>query len=336
MEVNNTYHKFLEEILSKGLSKGASRKQSEGTLEAFGLTTPMIFNLQGGIPVVSTKKIWMKGIIAELLWFMKGSTNVKELREQGVHIWDGNAYDFYKRSGGKDSESKFFAWVDAGFSHSDYEYGDLGRMYGYQWRRKHIATINNTIETIDPLKQVIENLMSSPGSRQIVLNTYDLYDAKVSALPPCHSMPLMFNCYPLSSSERKLMAEDILHERVCDYNDQLFDDLIIPKYRLNAEMIQRSGDAFLGVPFNITSTALLITIIADICNMVPGKFTHHVINAHIYNNHLPQIKEQLSRETGIRDSFEYNFVWGDDHIVPVDIIVDYGTPYGSIKAEMVV
>jgi thymidylate synthase len=132
------------------------------------------------------------------------------------------------------------------------------------------------------------------------------------------------------------MAEDILHEPVFTYNNQLFDDMMIPKYHLNAEMIQRSGDAFLGVPFNITSTALLITIIAEICNMVPGNFIHHILSAHIYNNHLDQIKEQLSRNTNIQDTFDCSILWGDDMYVPRDILVDYKTPNNIIKAEMIV
>lgn len=345
MEVNNTYHNFLEEILCKGKSKGASRDQSEGTLEAFGLTTPMIFDLSSGIPVISTKKIWVKGITKELLWFLKGSTNVKDLREDNVHIWDGNAYDLYKRMGGSIPESDFFSLVDAGATGTlklpgqkkvEYTFGNLNRMYGYQWRRKRIVTINDTIETIDPLAIVIQELLSKPNSRQIVLNTYDQYDASISALPPCHTMPLMFNCYPLSLDERRTMAEDILHEPVFTYNDRLFDDMMIPKYHLNAEMIQRSGDAFLGVPFNITSTALLITIIAEICNMVPGNFIHHILSAHIYNNHLDQIKEQLSRNTNIQDTFDCSILWGDDMYVPRDILVDYKTPNNIIKAEMIV
>ena len=340
MEVNKEYHNFLNEILKKGKSKGASRNQSEGTLEAFGLTTPMTFDLRKGIPVISTKKIWMKGIAAELIWFLNGETNIRSLREQGVHIWDDNAFNLYERLGGNLPKSDFLAFVDCGAEGTlkgvDYVFGDLRRMYGYQWRKKRIVTINDTIKTIDPLSLVVQELKSNPDSRQIVLNTYDQYDAAVSALPPCHTMPLMFNCYPLSSSERKQLAEDILQEPVFDYNDHLFDDLMIPKYYLNAEMIQRSGDAFLGVPFNITSTALLVAIIADICNMLPGKLTHHVLNAHIYNNHLAQIEEQLSRDINIPDSFDFNFVWGKDKFVPIEIKVDYSTPYGTIKADMVV
>lgn len=339
MEVNETYHRFLEQVLSGGTPRAAQRGQQEGTLECFGLTLPMVFDLQGGIPVISTKRVWVRGIVSELLWFLSGDTNIARLRDQGNGIWDANAYEFYRRQGGSLPMEDFLAFVDCGARGTlrgvPYTFGDLGRMYGYQWRRKRIVTRDNRILTTDPLARVLDQLKTSPESRQIVLDTYDGYDSSVSALPPCHTMPLVFNCTPLETSLRVRMAEQAAREPVAGYNDQLLEDLGIPRYRLSAEMVQRSGDAFLGVPFNITSTALLVTLVAELCGMVPGKLVIHVVNAHLYNSHLPQVREQLSRDTAPLDRFPHTFLWEKDPVVPRDIKVNYHTPYGRIAAQIV-
>ncbi len=334
MLTNKEYHSFLKEILQNGVEKLPSRKQDVGTIEAFGSTTPMRFDLSKGLPVVSTKKIWVKGIVEELLWFMRGETNIRSLRAAGVHIWDDNAYEYFHRIRPNIEpipKDKFFLCVDLGIP----AYGELGRMYGYQWRTKKVVDINDNIITTDPLMDVINTLIKTPNSRQIVLDTFSAYDASVSALPPCHSMPLILNTVLLTDSERKVIAEELTQERVYDYNPQLFEDLKIPKYKLNAEMIQRSGDAFLGVPFNISSTSLLILILSKHVNMHPGTFTHVVANAHIYLNHLDQVKEQLTRNEAINSYFPYEIIENPNSIVPLSINIEYNTFNSTIKAQMV-
>lgn len=338
---NESYHKLITEVLSRGISVDPVRGQSSGTVECFGLTSPMVFDLSRGVPMISTKKTWVKGIIEELLWFLRGDTNVRSLRERGVHIWDDNAYEFYTRNGGTLNRDDFFVKVDkcTGLFKVDgqtLEFGDLNKMYGYQWRRKNYITGNGGIALSDPYMEIVEQLLNFPRSRQILLNTYDRQDSIVSALPPCHTMPLFFNTEQLSTSERISIAEKLTGERIRSYNDTVLEELLIPKYRLNAQMIQRSGDVFLGVPFNISSTAILIHILADTCNMVPGKFTHIVSNAHIYKNHLDSIRELLTRDTSVESYFNVDITWGLDTFVPEKVSVDYSTIYNSIKANMVV
>ncbi len=342
MNTNETYHKFLLEILMNGVKKDPSRDQGYGTIEAFGTTTPMVFDLSQGVPVVSTKEIWIKGIIQELLWFLAGDTNVRRLRENKVHFWDANAYRYYEGLGGNLPIEDFLSFVDAGatgeINKKAYIFGDLGRMYGYQWRRKQVVNLSGKVIETDPLYELIQDLRTNPNSRQIVLDTFSSYDSKHSALPPCHSMPLIFNTIPITQQERIYMAEAILKEHVYNYNPELLEDLKIPTYRLNMDMTQRSGDAFLGVPFNITSSALLLLCIAELTGLAPGQFTHRVVNAHIYENHTDAVNTQLLQDTDPVGYFDYTINWDEDpdNISPDEIQIDYVSDGPVIKAEMVV
>lgn len=219
------YLDLLKTILDKGIQK--HDRTGTGTISYFGYQ--MRFNLQDGFPLVTTKKVHLKSIIYELLWFLNGDTNVKYLQDHGVRIWN--------------------EWADAN--------GDLGPVYGYQWR--HWRTPDG--REIDQIANLIEGLKKNPDSRRHIVSAWNPADVDNMALPPCHTM---FQFYVVDG-------------------------------RLSCQLYQRSGDTFLGIPFNIASYALLTMMVAQVCGYKLGDFVHTIGDAHIYLNHIEQVKLQLSR-----------------------------------------
>ena len=220
------YLDLLKTILDKGVKK--QDRTGTGTISYFGYQ--MRFDLSEGFPLVTTKKVHLKSIIYELLWFLAGDTNVKYLQDNGVRIWN--------------------EWAD--------ENGDLGHVYGYQWR--HWKTPEG--KEIDQIKNLISSIKNNPDSRRHIVSAWNPADVDSMALPPCHTM---FQFY-------------------------------VSEGKLSCQLYQRSGDSFLGVPFNIASYALLTKMVAQVCELKPGVFVHTLGDAHIYLNHLDQVKLQLSRE----------------------------------------
>ncbi|MCH2125508.1 MAG: thymidylate synthase [Pirellulaceae bacterium] len=220
------YLDLLQHILDHGTKK--SDRTGTGTISVFG--HQMRFNLQQGFPALTTKKLHLRSIIHELLWFLQGDTNIAYLKENRVSIWD--------------------EWAD--------ENGDLGPVYGKQWRSWPTADGS----TIDQMSQVVEQIKESPDSRRLIVSAWNVADVPQMALPPCH---LLFQFY-------------------------------VAEGRLSCQLYQRSADVFLGVPFNIASYALLTMMVAQITDLKPGDFVHTLGDAHLYLNHLEQAKEQLSRE----------------------------------------
>ncbi len=219
------YHELLQHILDHGVDR--DDRTGTGTRGVFGYQ--MRYDLTKGFPLVTTKKLHLKSIIHELLWFVKGDTNIKYLKENGVRIWD--------------------EWAD--------ENGDLGPVYGKQWRSWE--TSNG--EAIDQLKQVIRQIKNNPNSRRHIVTAWNPADVKDMALPPCH----------------------------CLFQFHIAND------KLSCQLYQRSADVFLGVPFNIASYALLTHMIAHICDLAVGDFVHTLGDAHLYQNHITQAQTQLER-----------------------------------------
>lgn len=221
-----TYLNFLTHILQSGTAK--TDRTGTGTVSNFGYQ--MRFDLTQGFPLVTTKKLHLKSIIYELLWFLRGDTNIRYLNEHGVTIWD--------------------EWAD--------ELGNLGPVYGKQWRSWQTA--DNKV--IDQISQLIEQIKINPDSRRLIVSAWNVGDLQQMALPPCH---LLFQFY-------------------------------VANARLSCQLYQRSADAFLGVPFNIASYALLTCLIAQQCDLQVGEFVWTGGDCHIYNNHLEQVYLQLSRQ----------------------------------------
>jgi len=273
------YLDLLTDIMENGHEKGD--RTGTGTKSIFG--TQMRFNLQKGFPLVTTKKLHMKSIIHELLWFIKGDTNVKYLQDNGVKIWN--------------------EWAD--------ENGDLGPVYGAQWRnwgtvdKEHEYLLPpDACEPIDQLSVAIERIKERPDCRRIIVTAWNPSDLNKMALAPCHCL-FQFWTRPLSHEERIefIVKRDgsfnldtgILNGTESQEKEAL-SNLNAPEYSLSCQLYQRSCDTFLGVPFNIASYALLTHMVAQVTNTVPGDFIWTGGDTHIYNNHFEQVKTQLSRE----------------------------------------
>ncbi len=220
------YTDLLRHVLAHGNKK--TDRTGTGTTSVFGYQ--MRFNLAQGFPLLTTKKVHLKSIIHELLWFLQGSTNIAYLKENGVRIWD--------------------EWAD--------ENGNLGPVYGYQWRNwpKPDGT------HIDQITQVVNAIKKTPDSRRLIVSAWNVADVDQMKLPPCHA----------------------------------FFQFYVADGKLSCQLYQRSADIFLGVPFNIASYALLTMMVAQVCGLKLGDFVHTLGDAHIYSNHMEQVKEQLSRD----------------------------------------
>ncbi len=280
------YHNLVKHVLENGTFKGD--RTGTGTKSVFGYQ--MRFDLSEGFPMVTTKKLHLKSIIYELLWFLKGDTNIGYLQENGVKIWND--------------------WAD--------ENGDLGPVYGHQWR-------NWNSEQIDQISELIHTIKTNPNSRRMLISAWNpsvLPDTSVSfsenvangkaALPPCHAF---FQFYVAPPDESKGET----------------------KGKLSCQLYQRSADIFLGVPFNIASYALLTMMIAQVCDLEPGDFVHTFGDAHIYSNHFEQLELQLSRDLrplpkmiinpDVKNIFDFTF---EDFT-----LVDYN-PHPHIKGAVAV
>lgn len=259
------YQDLLRRILDEGVVK--SDRTGTGTKSVFG--HQMRFDLSQGFPLVTTKKLHLKSIIYELLWFLRGDTNVKYLQEHGVSIWD--------------------EWAD--------EQGDLGHIYGYQWR----SWPDYQGGHIDQIREVVDQIQQNPDSRRLIVSAWNVADLRTMNLPPCH---LLFQFY-------------------------------VADGRLSLQLYQRSADTFLGVPFNIASYALLLTMVAQVCGLQPGEFVHTTGDTHLYLNHLDQARLQLTREPrplprlvvnpDVKSLFDFRFE---------DFAIENYDPWPHIKAAV--
>ena len=261
------YLDLLQHVLDHGTKK--SDRTGTGTISVFG--HQMRFDLSAGFPLLTTKKVHLKSIIHELLWFLQGDTNIKYLKDNGVSIWD--------------------EWADAN--------GDLGPIYGYQWRSWPARDGRH----IDQIGEVLETLKKNPDSRRIIVSAWNVGELPYMKLPPCHA----------------------------------FFQFYVADGRLSCQLYQRSADIFLGVPFNIASYALLTLMMAQVTGLKPGDFVHTLGDAHIYLNHLEQVNLQLSRATralptmklnpAITDLFAFKFE---------DFTLEGYDPHPGIKAPVAV
>lgn len=250
----DAYLKFLKHILDHGVKK--EDRTSTGTISTFGYQ--MRFDLKEGFPLLTTKKVHLKSVIHELLWFITGSTNIRPLVLNGVRIWNEWPYETFKKSSDYQGET-LEAYIEK-IKHDEafaLKHGDLGPVYGYQWRH-----FEGKDTFVDQLSWVIEEIIKNPNSRRLIVNSWNPPLIDKMALPPCH---MMFHFY-------------------------------VADGKLSCQLYQRSADAFLGVPFNIASYSLLTMMIAQVTNLEVGEFVHTMGDAHIYLNHLEQVNLQLSRE----------------------------------------
>lgn len=294
------YHDLLRRITSEGIVKGD--RTGTGTRSVFG--HQMRFDLANGFPLLTTKKVFLKGIIHELLWFLAGDTNIKYLVDNGVHIWDNDAYRYYKELCAANNiepiaMEEFLAASSASAPSpiKGYTYGDLNHVYGYQWR----SWPKPDGSSIDQIRQVIDTIKTNPNSRRMIVSAWNVAEVEDMALPPCH---VLFQFY-------------------------------VAEGRLSCQLYQRSADTFLGVPFNIASYALLTMMIAQECGLQAGEFVHTLGDTHLYLNHMEQVAEQLSREPrplprmllnpDVKSVFDFRYE---------DFTLEGYNPYPAIKAPM--
>ncbi len=252
------YLDLLRRIRTEGVVRGD--RTGTGTKGVFG--HQMRFDLGDGFPLLTTKRVFLKGVIHELLWFLQGDTNIAYLVENGVHIWDNDAYCYYNelcaREGVPPVEREaFLAAAGSESGIAGYRFGDLNHVYGYQWR----SWPRPDGGVVDQIAQAVELICRNPESRRIVVSAWNVAEIGDMALPPCH---VLFQFY-------------------------------VAEGRLSCQLYQRSADTFLGVPFNIASYALLTQMMAQVCGLEPGEFIHTLGDTHLYLNHLEQVEEQLSR-----------------------------------------
>ena len=292
------YLDLLSTILEKGVVRGD--RTGTGTKGVFGYQ--MRFNLAEGFPLLTTKKVFLKGVIHELLWFLRGDTNIKYLVDNGVHIWDSDAFRYYNELCVKHGVlpvdlDTFLSAAGVESPIEGYRFGDLNHVYGYQWRSWPKADG----ETIDQIARVIDTLKTNPTSRRMIVSAWNVADVEDMALPPCHTMFQFF----------------------------------VAEGKLSCQLYQRSADTFLGVPFNIASYALLTMMIAEECGLEVGDFVHTLGDAHLYLNHLEQAHEQLGREPralprmvlnpDVKSIFDYKYE---------DFTLEGYDPHPAIKAPL--
>lgn len=298
------YHTLLRHILDTGVRK--SDRTGTGTISVFGYQ--MRFDLQEGFPLMTTKKVHLKSIIYELLWFLKGDTNIRYLVQNGVNIWNEWPFQHWLRDNGLEAEyPKYTAgwrekrdwFVQEVIANEEFaaKWGELGPVYGYQWRN---------FDGVDQISQLIHDIKRNPDSRRLIVSAWNPKDIPVmakSGLPPCHTM---FQFY-------------------------------VAEGKLSCQLYQRSADVFLGVPFNIASYALFTLMVAQVCGLQPGDFVHTFGDVHLYLNHIEQAQLQLSREPrhlpamvvnpAVHDIFDFQYE---------DFELRGYDPYPAIKADVAV
>ena len=294
------YLDLLRKIRAEGVVK--SDRTGTGTRSIFGYQ--MRFDLSEGFPLLTTKKVFLRGIIHELLWFLAGDTNMRYLAENGVHIWDNDAYRYYTE---RCAAAGIAPLPPEGFLAAvlrrdaspvgGYEYGDLNHIYGYQWR----SWPRPDGGSIDQIREVVDTVKHNPDSRRMIVSAWNVAEVGQMALPPCH---VLFQFYVAGG-------------------------------RLSCQLYQRSADTFLGVPFNIASYALLTMMIARECGLEAGEFIHTLGDTHLYLNHMSQVDEQLSRTPRPLPRMRLN-----PHVKSLfddryeDVTLEGYDPWPAIKAPM--
>lgn len=360
-------------VKSNGVYKNPSRKDMPKTISVFG--EKMSFNLQDGFPLITTKKMPFKTIVRELQWFLRGDTNIKYLVDHGVKIWNQDAYNYYlkiydylKQYYGEEIEtigkatgksikpftfSEFITQIKQTPDEElpiidNYKLGDCGHQYGKVWRNWNYIEADSQNDgiyqekKIDQIENLFQSLRDNPESRRHVLTAIDpAHDDKL-ALYWCHAL-FQLNVRPISDSEREKILENLHAKHDYPFKNaeerEVFKKNHIPYYYLDGQLYQRSGDLFLGVPFNIASYSLLIHIFASKLNMIPGNFIHNFGDLHLYENHLDVISKQQSNpprplpSLNISDLQDYSIDYIAENLQDLVKIINYN-PHEKIEAPL--
>jgi thymidylate synthase len=325
--VDKQYLNYLKYILDNGVRK--LDRTGTGTISIFDYS--MCFNMKEGFPLLTSKKVFLKGVIHELIWFLRGDTNIRYLVENGVNIWNGDAYKNYLKNIMLSSSGEWCAveeFSDGGYRPRPYtqeefielvktdddfakKWGELGPVYGKQWRawggynkkpsgwHHGQVTSYKTESNNDQITELIDRLKNDPDSRRLMVMAWNVEELPKMALPPCH---FGFQCYTseLSYQQRIKWWCDNLGKHISyadDLDERKLDELKVPKRKLDLKWFQRSVDSPLGLPFNIASYAILLHLLSKEVNMIPGDLIFSGGDCHIYTNQVDGVEEQLDRKT---------------------------------------
>jgi thymidylate synthase len=353
--LDKQYTDLLQSILDYGIEK--KDRTGTGTKSIFGYT--IRHNMKDGFPLLTTKKMAWKTMVTELLWFLRGDTNIKFLVDNDCHIWDGDAYKAYEK------------WYDEVAVHSPFgevprmtkenfikaigldedwakRWGDLGPIYGKQWRdwgsKKRYGDYEPPMYGgIDQIQNLINDLKTNPDSRRLMVSAWNVGELDQMVLPPCHyGFQVYTREISLADRTQYKKKRDGISRTFAPYTDQMLDDSNIPTRAISLMWNQRSADTFLGLPFNIASYGLLLEIIAKEVNMVPDELIGNLGDTHLYSNHIEQAKEQIGREpmelptVTIKDDYKFSSVSPHmmDTINHEHIILENYRSHPSIKAPL--
>ena len=345
--IDTQYQILLQSILDYGVEK--SDRTGTGIKSIFGYT--IRHKMSDGFPLLTTKKMPWKTIVTELLWFLKGDTNIKYLVENNCHIWDGDAYKRYVNSPEVKipySKEDFINKIKTDKEWED-KWGELGPIYGKQWRSWEVDTSYlgddewTAGKDIDQIANLINDLKTNPDSRRLMVSAWNVGELDQMVLPPCH---YGFQVYTreLSYEEKKLYTYKHFSNQP-QFDLDAFEKFNIPSRAISLMWNQRSADLFLGIPFNIASYALLLTIIAKEVNMIPEELIGNLGDTHLYLNHIEQAKEQIEREfyelptlKHLKDDSFYKSLSEDQslyaHLENTDFILENYTCHPTIKAPL--
>jgi thymidylate synthase len=346
-KLDKDYKELLQDILTNGVTK--MDRTGTGTISVFG--HQIRHRMSDGFPVITTKKMYWKGIVTELIWFLRGETNIKYLVDNDCHIWDGDAWkNFCNKHYGNVYITKedFIERIkdDKEFAK---KWGDLGPIYGHQWRKWNGIDemwnnfdengdkfVRASVKHIDQIQNLINDLKTNPDSRRLMVNAWNVGELDQMVLPPCHYGFQVWT-RELSLEERKRIFED--RGYVCDmlpFNGNWegeYDGFGIPRRAISLMWNQRSVDTGLGWPYNVTSYGLLLTILGKLVNMIPDELICNLGDCHIYSNHIEGVKEQLTREPYQLPTLKINSGNENWHLLELDEVLNTLDPSVTFKLE---
>ena len=308
--VDAQYFELLKHLLAKGKYK--KDRTGTGTISVFDYT--MRFNMDEGFPLLTSKKMFTKGVIHELIWFLRGDTNIKYLVDNDVHIWDGDAYKNYMNKWHKElprigpcTQEEFINKIKTDDEFAK-KWGELGPVYGKQWRSwnrfEHKKTFGSSdyevsSNPVDQIQNLINDLKTNPDSRRLMVSAWNPSEIDLMTLPPCH---YGFQCYTEEMTyEERVERWCLSHGKSIHFaqnmNEERLDRFEFPRRKLSLKVTIRSNDIFLGCPFNIASYSILLHLLSQDVNMIPCDLILSIGDAHLYTNHIEQAKLQLTRET---------------------------------------
>jgi thymidylate synthase len=345
--IDKKYQLLLQDILNNGVQKGD--RTGTGTISVFG--RQIRHKMSEGFPLLTTKKMAWKTMVTELIWFLRGDTNIKYLVDNDCHIWNGDAYKAYREARTNDRDAytieEFIEQIKTNDEFAK-RYGELGPVYGKQWRKWKEGEYTTPLgldgpsiwsEGIDQIQNLINDLKTNPDSRRLMVSAWNVGELDQMVLPPCH---YGFQVYTreLSWAERVNLVGYVKTE---DIHEDWLEKNNVPKRAISLMWNQRSVDTFLGLPFNIASYGLLLTIIGKIVNMVPDELIGNLGDVHLYSNHIEQAKEQISRTPYELPTFtlpKTDAFWNVfdvslfGHLDPTDFVIQNYQAHPAIKAPL--